>query len=512
MGDGRAAANDGIVRSAVYRLCSRINHACRPNCFAAWCAARAEQTVHALRDISAGEEISVAYVGGAEAGVRDVRRKLLREKYGFECGCSACILDGAELTASDTRQSRIHQIHGMLGPTPPPNLPLLVQEHIQLMREEGLPLIWSRAGVILSIVQLKERGELAEAAALAKQGAEFAAVALGTDSSVYLRFERLATAFAAAASAEPAANDDVAAGSAAASTPSAAESIDAEADADADGGSSNGNNNGSSLMYETGEGHQSIERGPPSDRWDEASIGPRVLHFQLLSHRRRWAQRVWPAAQVLAKHLDAQPELVRERRVLEIGAGAALPSVVASLLGAAAVVVTDYPDERMLKNMVLNLDANLRGGYARERSVVIGYDWNASPSIVLDALASLLTPQKQRAAGDGGDAPRFDVVLLSDLLYECEHEPILTAIAACLEESKSARALLTFQVHDRCQLPKQMAFFELAPSFGLATRKLETVTVGRQFEEEDEEEEEEDEQAEEDDVTAQVQLWEVVRA
>ena len=71
------------------------------------------------------------------------------------------------------------------------------------MREEGLPLIWSRAGVILSIVQLKERGELAEAAALAKQGAEFAAVALGTDSSVYLRFERLATAFAAAASAEP---------------------------------------------------------------------------------------------------------------------------------------------------------------------------------------------------------------------------------------------------------------------------------------------------------------------
>ena len=57
-----------------------------------------------------------------------------------------------------------------------------------------------------------------------------------------------------------------------------------------------------------------------------------------------------------------------------------------------------------------------------------------------------------------------------------------------------------------------MAFFELAPSFGLATRKLETVTVGRQFEEEDEEEEEEEEQAEEDDVTAQVQLWEVVRA
>ena len=103
-------------------------------------------------------------------------------------------------------------------------------------------------------------------------------------------------------------------------------------------------------------------------------------------------------------------------------------------------------------------------------------------------------------------------MLLSDLLYECEHEPILTAIAACLEESKSARALLTFQVHDRCQLPKQMAFFELAPSFGLATRKLETVTVGRQFEEEDEEEEEEDEQVEEDDVTAQVQLWEVVRA
>ena len=97
MADGLAAAKDGVHRSAVYRLCSRINHSCRPNCFAAWNALLGRQTLHALREIGQGEELTVAYVGGAEAGVRASRRQMLADKYHFDCACEACSLTVATL-------------------------------------------------------------------------------------------------------------------------------------------------------------------------------------------------------------------------------------------------------------------------------------------------------------------------------------------------------------------------------------------------------------------------------
>ena len=128
---------------------------------------------------------------------------------------------------------------------------------------------------------------------------------------------------------------------------------------------------------------------------------------------------------------------------------------------------------------------------------------------------------------------RFDLLLMSDLLYECEHEALLRAIVCCLSRSRPVgavpgaearavlggasphepRVLLTYQVHDRCQAARQGAFFTLVPAHGLVATKLRSVDVGRQFEEEAEAEEAiegvDDEQA---DITRQVQLWELTWA
>ena len=516
MGDGLAAARDGVQRSAVYRLCSRINHACRPSCFAAWSAALGQQTVHALRDVAPGEELSIAYVGGAEAGVRESRQRLLRDKYHFDCTCDVCCLQGASLAASEARQARMHHLHAMLAAGPPAAdeaLDGLVTEHLRLMAEEGLPLIWGRAGVIHALVRAKNRGDTRAAAAWAAEGASAVRLALGDDARAFDKLEGLHRAFATVAGDEgEGAHREVLH-----VADAVADAVNAVAEEDDDQEQAPGN-----ALYEVGSGHEKFERAPEAAGWDAAALGPRVLHFSLLSHRRRWAQRLWPAGQILARALDESPSLVTGRSVLEIGAGAALPSVVAGLLGAAALVVSDYPDARMLDNMRANVRANLSAAQ-RTRTVVVGYDWKTSPHALLDELAAL---QRVAPVAAAAAAPprRFDLILLADLLYECEHEPILAAVAACLAPAASAadapapRALLTFQVHDRCQLARQMAFFDLAPDFGLAARRLRMVTVGRQFDEDAEEGAEEDDEEqgaaspvdEEDDVTAQVQLWELV--
>ena len=63
---------------------------------------------------------------------------------------------------------------------------------------------------------------------------------------------------------------------------------------------------------------------------------------------------VWNAAYKLCEHLEAHPELVRGKRVLELGAGCGLPGLVVATLGASAVVVTDQETDLLRENVRAN--------------------------------------------------------------------------------------------------------------------------------------------------------------
>ena len=77
-----AGAGAAIVANA-----ARMNHSCTPNVYHCWNAATGQLTVHATRDLTAGEEILTCYIN--VCCYREARQKEL-DRYGFRCHCAAC--------------------------------------------------------------------------------------------------------------------------------------------------------------------------------------------------------------------------------------------------------------------------------------------------------------------------------------------------------------------------------------------------------------------------------------
>ena len=67
-----------------------INHSCDNNAHTHWNDLISKRTVHAIRDIEAGEEITMNYLGCPEP--RQVRQEIYRRDLSFDCGCRLCAL------------------------------------------------------------------------------------------------------------------------------------------------------------------------------------------------------------------------------------------------------------------------------------------------------------------------------------------------------------------------------------------------------------------------------------
>lgn len=111
-----------------------------------------------------------------------------------------------------------------------------------------------------------------------------------------------------------------------------------------------------------------------------------------------WSE-LWPSAVGLSEYLVDNPDLIRGKRVVEIGCGLGLPGIVAGLLGG-KVVLTDYL-KPALKFAADNWKLNIAS--PPETSIL---DWR-SP----------------------GDFPPADVLLASDVAYESRaFAPLLIAM------------------------------------------------------------------------------------
>jgi nicotinamide N-methyltransferase len=83
------------------------------------------------------------------------------------------------------------------------------------------------------------------------------------------------------------------------------------------------------------------------------------LRLRLVGTHPLWGHYLWNAARVFADYLDERRDtLCRGRHVLELGAGAGLPGLIAALNGAHRTVITDYPDQDLLDNIRENARVN----------------------------------------------------------------------------------------------------------------------------------------------------------
>ncbi|KAK3250765.1 hypothetical protein CYMTET_35042 [Cymbomonas tetramitiformis] len=177
------------IIASVFELASRFNHACHPNCHIAWNVALGKQSVHALRDIAQGEELTVAYIGGDVLGTRTNRQKMLQKKFSFDCACDTCELKGDALAKSDRHQARIAEISALLLKWPS-NLVALVEERLALMKVDRMPEVWGKTSMLAAMFYCKDpQSKVSKgrrrALGWARKAAQCTLVALGTDSKEY---------------------------------------------------------------------------------------------------------------------------------------------------------------------------------------------------------------------------------------------------------------------------------------------------------------------------------------
>ena len=123
----------------------------------------------------------------------------------------------------------------------------------------------------------------------------------------------------------------------------------------------------------------------------------------------------WPASLVLSAYLVAHRDEVENKKVLELGAGTGLVSVVSGLMGAKGVLATDRDQESTLANLEASIASNGEG--LKAACSVAGLDWSQSYRLLPVT-----------------DEEPFDLILGSDILYSNEDfDDILLTVSKLLE-------------------------------------------------------------------------------
>lgn len=92
---------------------------------------------HAVRDIEAGEELTISYLDSFSA--RSVRQTRARASWGFSCGCAQCSLPEGEVAESDAKLASIDTIEKrIMNLTSKSTTPAMIEQLVSLYRQERI--------------------------------------------------------------------------------------------------------------------------------------------------------------------------------------------------------------------------------------------------------------------------------------------------------------------------------------------------------------------------------------
>lgn len=128
---------------------SRFNHDCRPNV-----AFRIDRELthhtHAVRDIQAGEELTLAYMNPFET--YSVRQRHIQQSWGFRCTCQHCSMNEGDIRESDARLNEIDELEAELGDFTSKKVSLgMVKRLLELYERERLHVKMHGAHVLAAL-------------------------------------------------------------------------------------------------------------------------------------------------------------------------------------------------------------------------------------------------------------------------------------------------------------------------------------------------------------------------
>ncbi|KAI6246004.1 Protein N-terminal and lysine N-methyltransferase efm7 [Erysiphe necator] len=206
---------------------------------------------------------------------------------------------------------------------------------------------------------------------------------------------------------------------------------------------------------------------PPPTTETYTLLSGNTVKLDLIGHSPLWGHHLWNAGRVTSSYLEAHPEIVCGKKVLELGAGAGLPSLVCAYLEAECVVITDYPDTALIENLKSNVErvkneinTVRKSNGLKSRLVVQGHCWGEDCQSIL----SHITDEKNSG---------FDVLILADLLFNhSEHRKLLVTVQRTLKKQEDAKALVFFTPYRPWLLEKDLMFFEIVKNAGMKVEKI----------------------------------------
>ena len=187
-------------------------------------------------------------------------------------------------------------------------------------------------------------------------------------------------------------------------------------------------------LFQVDESSDSEEPEYPVVSWRDMDV--RLLN----RHHSLWGERLAECGKICAKIImDEEYDVhVKDKCILELGAGSGLPSMCAARKGAKNVVCTDYPDEPLIDNIRHNMDK-----YSNAK--VIGFKWGDDPTAVLNM----------------NSGEKYDIIILSDVIFnDNQHRQLLRSIGDLMKPDGYALVLHTH--HRTNKVKNDLQFFDFA--------------------------------------------------